>query len=59
MRKELNKNFAEFNEQVLPDYEKFLISEYVSNDNSALIFSNEGNISLTEFNEKFVNITYS
>ncbi|EAS00357.2 PX-SNX8-Mvp1p-like protein (macronuclear) [Tetrahymena thermophila SB210] len=55
LRKELNKNFAQFNEEILPDYEKCLISEYVSNDNFALIFSNEANVGLHEFNEKFKN----
>jgi len=50
MRKELNQQFSRLNHEILPEYEKCLITEYVSNDTNCLIFCNPVNTNLPEFN---------
>lgn len=57
MRKELNQQFSRLNHEILPEYEKCLITEYVSNDTNCLIFCNPVNTNLPEFNQKFDNST--
>ncbi|EGR34686.1 PX domain protein [Ichthyophthirius multifiliis] len=52
--KDLNDNFDQLNSNLLPEYEKCLISEYVAYDNNALIFQNQFNTHIFKSQEEIV-----
>ncbi|EGR29255.1 PX domain protein, partial [Ichthyophthirius multifiliis] len=53
MRQELNNNFIDLNQNIIPQYEQCCINEYVAYDSNALIYSNQQNQEIQQFQNNF------